>query len=64
MSRYEVRFKSSDVVAFSATERGICQHWVDCNDYEPEKPIEDPETGIVHWVKGDCLGLFTIKRVK
>ena len=64
MSRYEVQFKSSGIVAFSATERGICQHWLECNDYGPETPFTDLETGIVHWVKGECLGLFVLKKVK
>ena len=67
MSRYEVQFKSSGIVAFSASERGICQHWLECNDYGPEKPYNDPLTGEVdlnQWVKGECLGLFTLKKVK
>ena len=64
MSRYEVQFRSSGIVAFSASERGICQHWLECNDYEPETPFTDLETGAVEWVKGECLGLFTIKKVK
>lgn len=67
MSRYEVQFKSSGIVAFSASERGICQHWLECNDYAPEKPYNDPDTGEIDpnvWVRGDCLGLFVIKRVK
>lgn len=64
MSRYEVQFRSSGIVAFSASERGICQHWLDCNDYGPETPFTDLETGSVEWVKGECLGLFTIKKVK
>ena len=67
MARYEVQFKSSGIVAFSASERGICQYWLECNDYGPEKPYNDPETGEVdlnRWVRGECLGLFVIKRVK
>jgi hypothetical protein len=64
MSRYEVQFRSSGIVAFSASERGICQHWLECNDYEPETPFTDLETGNVEWVRGECLGLFTIKKVK
>jgi hypothetical protein len=62
--RYEVQFKSSGIVAFSASERGICQHWLECNDYGPETPVNDPDTGLVHWVKGECLGLFVLKKVK
>jgi hypothetical protein len=67
MSRYEVQFKTSGIVAFSASERGICQHWLECNDYEPETPFVDLDTGEIvpdKWVKGDCLGLFTLKKVK
>jgi len=64
MSRYEVQFKSTGIVAFSASERGICQHWLECNDYGPETPFTDLETGSVEWIKGECLELFTIKRVK
>ena len=67
MSRFEVQFKSSGIVAFSASERGICQHWLECNDYGPEKPYTDPVTGELDphkWVKGESLGLFVLKRVK
>lgn len=62
--RYEVQFRSSGIVAFSASERAICQHWLDCNDHEPETPFTDLETGSVEWVKGERLGLFTLKKVK
>lgn len=65
MARYEVQFKSSGIVAFSATEKSVCQHWYDCNNYGPEKPYCDPETGEIvpyKWVEGECLNLFTIKR--
>ena len=64
MSRYEVQFKSSGIVAFSASEKGICTHWMECNDYEPEKAMKDPENDSIRWVKGDCLGLFILVRVK
>lgn len=71
MSRYEVQFKSSGIVAFSASERGICQHWLECNDYGPDVPYVDPETSgsdgeIVpdKWVRGECLGLFKLIKVK
>ena len=60
--RYEVQFKSSGIVAFSASERGICTHWIDCNDYTPEKSFIDLETGLMIWAKGECLGLFTLVR--
>ena len=70
MSRYEVQFKSSGIVAFSSSERGICQHWLECNDYGPDVPYVDPETSgsggdIVpdKWVRGECLNLFVLKRV-
>ena len=64
MPRYEVQFRSTGIVAFSASERGICQHWLECNDYAPETPFTDLETGSVEWVRGECLGLFVLKRVK
>lgn len=64
MSRYEVQFKSSGIVAFSATERGICQHWLECNDYEPETPFTDLQTGELLWAKGECLNLFVLRKVK
>jgi hypothetical protein len=65
--RYEVQFKSTGIVAFSATERAICQHWYECNNYGPETPYCDPDTGEVdleRWVKGECLELFEVVRVK
>ena len=71
MSRYEVQFRSTGIVAFSATERGICQHWLECNDYGPETAYCDPENngsageGVPDkWIRGECLGLFTLKKVK
>ena len=64
MSRYEVQFKSSGIVAFSASERGICAHWMECNDYEPEQAVRDLDDASIRWVKGDCLGLFVLVRVK
>lgn len=64
MSRYEVQFKSSGIVAFSASERGICAYWMECNDYEPEKPYVDLDTNLVRWVRGECLNLFRIVRCK
>jgi len=65
--RYEVQFKTSGIVAFSATERAICQHWYECNNYGPEQPYRDPDTGEVdleRWVKGDCLELFKVVKVR
>ena len=67
MSRYEVQFKSSGIVAFSASERGICQHWLECNDYGPDVPYVDPDTGEIvpdKWVRGECLNLFKLIKVK
>ncbi len=67
MPRYEVQFRSSGIVAFSASERGICQYWLECNDYGPETPFVDPDTGEIdpeRWVRGDCLNLFKVVRCK
>lgn len=64
---YQVQFKSSGIVAYSHQERGMCQYWIDCNDYGPETLYCDPETGEIdpeRWVKGDCLGLFKLVKVK
>lgn len=62
--RYEVQFRSSGIVAFSASERGICQHWLECNDYGPETPFTDLESGDVIWSKGECLNLFRVVKCK
>lgn len=65
MSRYEVQFKTSGIVAFSASERAICQYWIECNDYGPDKPIIDPDTGEAQgYARGDCLNLFVLRKVK
>lgn len=67
MPRYEVQFRSTGIVAFSASERGICQHWLECNDYGPEMAYYDPDTGEIvpdRWVKGECLNLFRIVKCK
>lgn len=64
MSRYEVQFRSSGIVAFSAQERGICQHWLECNDYGPETPFTDLDTGETVWARGECLNLFKVVRCK
>lgn len=61
MSRYEVQFKSSGIVAFSASERGICTHWMDCNNHAEDVPVIDPDTGeVTGYAKGECLNLFVI----
>jgi hypothetical protein len=64
---YQVKFRTSGIVAFSSTDRGVCQHWLECNDYAPETPYTDPDTGEVdpsRWVRGDCLNLFKLMKVK
>lgn len=63
MPRYEVQFKSSGIVAFSASARGICSYWMECNDYEPETASNDPETGELMFTQGKCLNLFILKKV-
>lgn len=58
---YQVQFKSSGIVAYSHQERGMCQYFIDCNDYGPDKALIDPETGeTTEYAKGDCLGLFKL----
>jgi hypothetical protein len=64
MPRYEVQFRFSGIVAFSASERGICQYWLECNDYGPETPFTDLDTGETVWTKGECLNLFKVVRCK
>ena len=64
---YQVQFISSGIVAFSANERGICQHWLECNNFAPDEPMVDSDTGEIvpgQWVRGDCLGLFKLVKVK
>ena len=64
---YQVQFKSSGIVAYSHQERGMCQYFIDCNDYGPDVPFIDPETGEVdphRWIKGDCLNLFKLTKVR
>ena len=61
---YQVQFKSSGIVAYSHQERGMCQYFIDCNDYGPDKPLIDTETGeTIGYAKGDCLGLFKLIKV-
>lgn len=67
LTMYHVQFKSSGIVAFSSQDRGLCQYFIECNDYGPDKPIIDPDTGEVdphRWIKGDCLNLFKLLKVK
>lgn len=62
---YQVQFKSSGIVAFSSHDRGLCQHFIECNDYGPDKPIVDLDTGeVTGYARGDCLNLFILKKVK
>ena len=64
--RYEVQFRSSGIVAFSATERAICQHWYDCNNFAPDTDYYDPITGEIvpeKVIKGECLNLFILKKI-
>ena len=64
---YQVQFISSGIVAFSSHDRGLCQYFIECNNYGPETMYTDPETGEVdpeQWVKGECLNLFTLRKVK
>lgn len=61
---YQVQFISSGIVAYSNNDRSMCKHWMQCNNYGPDKPIIDQDTGeVTGYAKGDCLGLFTIKKV-
>ena len=65
-ARYEVQFKSSGIVAFSASERGICAYWLECNDFGPDMAYYEPSTGEIvpdRWVRGECLNLFILKKV-
>lgn len=62
---YQVQFISSGIVAFSSQDRGLCQYFIECNNYGPEKPIVDDDTGeVAGYERGDCLNLFKIVKVK
>lgn len=64
---YQVQFITSGIVAFSSHDRGLCQYFIECNNYGPETLCTDPETGEVipdQWVKGECLNLFVLRKVK
>ena len=63
---YQVQFITSGIVAFSSHDRGLCQYFIDCNNYAPEVPEVDPDTGVLTglWIKGDCLNLFRIVKCK
>lgn len=62
MSRYEVQHKSSGIVAFSSSERLFCQHWYECNNYGPDIPVTDPDTGEIYWKQGEYMDLYVIVR--
>ena len=61
---YQVQFISSGIVAFSSHDRGLCQYFIESNNYAPEVPEIDPDTGELTglWIKGECLNLFTLKK--
>ena len=69
---YQVQFKSSGIVAFSSHDRGLCSYFIEANNYAPDVFVPDTSeatsdsdgelTG--HWVKGECLNLFQLKKVK
>lgn len=63
---YQVQFISSGIVAFSSHDRGLCTYFIECNNYAPDVPEVDPESGELTglWLKGDCLGLFKLVRMK
>jgi hypothetical protein len=68
---YQVQFISSGISAFSSNDRGQAKYWLECNNYGPDVPILDPDTGEVQgYSRGECLGLFkvvstgTLKKVK
>lgn len=63
---YQVQFISSGIVAFSSHDRGLCQYFIDCNNYAPETPEVDPDTGEYtgQWLKGECLNLFVLRKNK
>ena len=63
---YQVQFISSGIVAFSSHDRGLCSYFIECNNYAPDVPEVDAESGELTglWIKGDCLNLFVLRKVK
>lgn len=64
---YQVKFISSGIVAYSSPNRALCRLWIDNNNYGEDVHPIDPDTGeVIHdqWVKGECLNLFKLERVK
>lgn len=58
---YQVQFISSGIVAFKSPDRGFCKEFILANNYGPDKPISDPDSGeIVGYERGDCLNLFKL----
>jgi hypothetical protein len=61
---YTVQFRSSGIVAARFQERGAAMHWLECNDYAEDVPVVDPDTGeVTGYNRGECLNLFTLKKV-
>ena len=62
---YQVQFKSSGIVAYTTTDRAHALYWIECNNYGPDKPTIDTDTGeVTGYERGDCLGLFKIVKVR
>lgn len=63
---YQVQFITSGSVAFSSHDRGLCTYFIECNNYAPDVPEVDPDTGELtgQWMKGECLNLFKLIKVK
>lgn len=62
---YQVQFITSGIVAFSSHDRGLCTYFIECNNFAPDVPEVDPDSGELTglWIKGACLNLFTLKKV-
>ena len=61
---YQVQFISTGISAFSSTDRGMCSYWLEQNNYEPDKIHFDNKTGEMSWIRGECLHLFKLVKVK
>lgn len=63
---YQVQFITSGIVAFSSHDRGLCQYFIECNNFAPDVPEVDSETGELtgKWLRGGCLNLFVLRKVK
>jgi len=63
---YQVQFITSGIVAFSSHDRGLCTYFIECNNYAPDVPEVDSETGELtgKWLRGDCLNLFKLVKSK